>query len=132
MMLRATSAYSMLILSMSGDKNRTVYSTESDVPRKDPLHGASDREVLQPSVAATQQRVCVRLDKKGRAGKSVTLIASSQMTSKERETLLKQLKTRFGAGGSVKDAVIEIQGDHRDGVISVLEGLGYRPKRTGG
>jgi translation initiation factor 1 len=54
------------------------------------------------------------------------------MTSKERETLLKQLKTRFGAGGAVKDAVIEIQGDHRDGVISVLEGLGYRPKRTGG
>ena len=117
---------------MSGDKNRTVYSTESDVPRKDPLHGASDREVLQPSVAATQQRVCVSLDKKGRAGKSVTLIAGSQMTPKERETLLKQLKTRFGAGGSVKDAVIEIQGDHRDGFISVLEGLGYRPKRTGG
>ena len=117
---------------MSGDKNRTVYSTESDVPRKDPLQGAADRKVLQPSVSAIQQGVFVSLDKKGRAGKSVTLIACSQMTPKEREALLKQLKTRFGTGGAVKDAVIEIQGDHRDAIISVLEGLGYRPKRSGG
>ena len=49
-MLRTTSAYSMLILSMSGDKNRTVYSTESDVPRKDPLQGASDRQTILETV----------------------------------------------------------------------------------
>ena len=118
---------------MSDSKNRTVYSTESNVPRKkDLLQNAGGRKLSQPSVPATQQCVCVSLDKKGRAGKSVTLIAGSQMTPKEREALLKQLKTRFGAGGAVKDAVIEIQGDHRDAAISLLEGLGYRPKRAGG
>jgi translation initiation factor 1 len=117
---------------MFGAKNRTVYSTESDIPLKDPLQGAADRKVLQPCVPALQQRVCVSLDKKGRGGKSVTLIAGEQMTPKEMEALLKQLKTRFGTGGAVKDKVIEIQGDHRDAIISVLEGLGYRPKRAGG
>jgi translation initiation factor 1 len=117
---------------MSGDDNRTVYSTESDIPKKGPSPGTVERKRLLPIASATQQRVCVRLDKKGRGGKSVTLIEGLQMTSKDIDALLKQLKTRFGTGGAVKDAIIEIQGDHRDAIIAVLEGRGFRPKRAGG
>ena len=54
------------------------------------------------------------------------------MTHKERDTLLKQLKTSLGTGGTVKETVLEIQGDHRDMVIQVMEKMGYRPKRSGG
>jgi translation initiation factor 1 len=54
------------------------------------------------------------------------------MTSRDREALLKRLKTYLGTGGAIKVAAFEIQGDHRDAIMTFLEGLGYRPKRTGG
>ena len=117
---------------MSADKNRTVYSTEPDVPKKDSLSGAANCSAVQLRASIAQQPVCVRLDKKRRGGKSVTLIDGLRMTSKDMEALLKQLKTRFGAGGAVKDTAIEVQGDHRDAIIAFLEDLGYRAKRAGG
>ena len=46
--------------------------------------------------------------------------------------LATQLKDRCGTGGTVKDGVIEIQGDQRDRLAAVLEGMGYRVKRVGG
>ena len=125
-------AHSVLILSMSGDKSRTVYSSERDIPKKNPLSGAADRQVAQSCVPIAHRRVCVRLDKKGRGGKSVTLIEGLPMASSDMDSLLKKLKSRFGTGGAVKDTVIEIQGDHRDAIMAVLESLGYRPKRAGG
>jgi len=42
------------------------------------------------------------------------------------------LKTRFGTGGALKEDVLEIQGDHRDAVIALLQDMGHKPKRTGG
>ena len=117
---------------MSGDKSRTVYSTERDIPKKNHLPGAADRQVSQSCVPIAQQRVCVRLDKKGRGGKAVTLIEGLSMASNDMDSLLKKLKSRFGTGGAVKDTVIEIQGDRRDAIMAVLESLGYRPKRAGG
>jgi translation initiation factor 1 len=77
-------------------------------------------------------RVIVRLDRKGRGGKSVTIIDGLQISAKESEKLLKQLKTKLGTGGTVKDGSLEIQGDHCDRVMAELTGIGYRPKRSGG
>ena len=51
----------------------------------------------------SQQKAIVRLDRKGRGGKSVTVIEGLQMPQKEREALLKQLKSKLGTGGTVKD-----------------------------
>jgi len=111
---------------MSGENSKLVYSTDHTVLRKE--KPSAPQAKLQPA----QQKVTVRLDRKARGGKSVTVIEGLQMTHKERDTLLKQLKTSLGTGGTVKETVLEIQGDHRDMVIQVMEKMGYRPKRSGG
>ena len=54
------------------------------------------------------------------------------MPQKELKSLLKQLKAGLGTGGAVKDAAIEIQGEHCGAVMAALEKMGYRPKRSGG
>jgi len=74
----------------------------------------------------------VRLDRKGRGGKSVTVIEGLDVPFKESEKLLKQLKAKLGTGGSVRDGSLEIQGDHCDAVMAELKRSGRRPKRSGG
>lgn len=74
----------------------------------------------------------MRLDRKGRGGKSVTVIEGLRISVSESEKLLKQLKAMLGTGGTVKDGSLEIQGDHCDTVIAELTKMGYRPKRSGG
>ncbi|MGO9953530.1 MAG: translation initiation factor [Dissulfurispiraceae bacterium] len=124
--------HSVLILFMSGDTNRTVYSTECDIPKKGQIDKAKAPNEIQTPTPASRQKIYVRLDRKGRGGKAVTQIEGLQMAAKDREALVKQLKAQLGTGGAVKDAVIQIQGDHRDALITLLESLGFRPKRSGG
>lgn len=113
---------------MSDGKSKLVYSTAHAVPRKaKPLH-----KDLPSSLRPALQRITVRLDRKGRGGKSVTIVEGLQMPQKERESFLTQLKTRFGTGGAVKESGFEIQGDQRDALMATLTDLGYRPKRSGG
>jgi translation initiation factor 1 len=74
----------------------------------------------------------VRLDRKGRGGKSVTVIEGLQLSGEDSEKLLKQLKAKLGTGGTVKNATLEIQGDHCGAVMAELSGIGFLPKRSGG
>ena len=113
---------------MPEEKSRLVYSTDKLLPHKVEPAG----KVTQATGSLSQQKVYVRLDRKGRGGKSVTLIEGIQMPGKDREALLKQLKARLGTGGALKNDVIEIQGDHCDVIIAMLQGMGYKPKRAGG
>jgi translation initiation factor 1 len=69
---------------------------------------------------------------KGRKGKGVTLITGVDLDDKGLKKLAKILKQKCGSGGSVKNGVIEIQGDHRDVLETQIAGLGYRVKRAGG
>ncbi len=113
---------------MSGEELKLVYSTEQVIPRKEkPVEKA-----IQASLSPAQQKVTVRLERKGRRGKSVTVIDGLQMPQKKREMILKQLKARLGTGGTVRDTSFEIQGDHRDSLMAALEKMGYRPQRSGG
>jgi len=113
---------------MPEEKSKLVYSTDRVIQlKKKPVENA-----LQASVRPMQQKVTVRLERKGRGGKSVTIIDGLQMRQKEREALLKQLKTKLGTGGTVKDASLEIQGDHRDALMAELGKMGYTAKRSGG
>jgi translation initiation factor 1 len=82
--------------------------------------------------AAGNAAVRVWLETKGRRGKGVTLIKGLPLDDDALLSLGKQLKANCGSGGTVKDGVIEIQGDHRDSVMSVLEQKGFKPKRAGG
>ena len=118
----------MLKSLMTDDKSRLVYSTDKVLPRND----NPSRKAPKETIHASQQRLSVRLERKGRGGKSVTLIEGLQISAKDREALLRQLKARIGTGGSLKNDVLEIQGDHRDAVIALLQEMGYKPKRSGG
>jgi translation initiation factor 1 len=69
---------------------------------------------------------------KGRGGKSVTLIKGLALDAAALALLGKQLRTACGSGGTVKDGVIEVQGDHCELVMEALRKHGHHPKRTGG
>ena len=76
--------------------------------------------------------VRVRRETKGRKGKGVTTISGIPLELEEIKKLAKLLKAKCGAGGSVKDGIIEIQGDHCEKVISELKKKGWIVKRAGG
>jgi translation initiation factor 1 len=69
---------------------------------------------------------------KGRGGKTVTIVKGVALDAIALAALGKQLRTACGSGGTVKDGVIEIQGDHCDLVMETLKKLGHDPKRAGG
>jgi translation initiation factor 1 len=69
---------------------------------------------------------------KGRGGKSVTLVKGLALDPVALAALGKQLRTACGSGGTVKDGVIEIQGDHCERVMDELKRQGHQPKRAGG
>jgi translation initiation factor 1 len=79
-----------------------------------------------------QQRVRVSRSSAGRGGKTVTLVTGIEGGDAVLAPLAKTLKARCGAGGTVKDGVIEIQGDHVEALLALLSGEGYRAKKSGG
>ena len=83
-----------------------------------------------PKKPAERPVVRVGRETKGRRGKGVTTVFDLPLSASEIEKLAARLKAKCGTGGTVKDGVIEIQGDHRDRLVSELEGLGYRVKRV--
>jgi translation initiation factor 1 len=76
--------------------------------------------------------VRVSRETKGRKGKGVTLITGVLLDQAGLQRLAKQLKRRCGAGGTVKNDTIEIQGDHRDLLLEELQKRGYTVKPAGG
>jgi translation initiation factor 1 len=76
--------------------------------------------------------VRVGRETKGRKGSGVTIITGLALGLVELKELGSQLKKKCGTGGTVKDGVIEIQGDHRDLLVATLQQLGYTVKRAGG
>ncbi len=100
-----------------------VYSTNPDF--KFEQEEVQEEETLLPK----DQKLIVAIDKKGRAGKQVTAVSGFIGNEEDLESLGKVLKTKCGVGGSVKDGVILIQGDHRDRITGILTTLGYKAKR---
>ncbi len=76
--------------------------------------------------------VRVGRETKGRAGKGVTTVSGLPLSQSELTTLAAGLKKRCGSGGTVRDGVIEIQGDHRDAIVAELSKLGWAAKKSGG
>jgi translation initiation factor 1 len=82
--------------------------------------------------AAKPVAVRVGRETKGRAGRGVTTVSGLPLTEAELTELAAKLKKRCGSGGTVRDAVIEIQGEHRDTVVAELLRLGWPSKKSGG
>lgn len=97
-----------------------AYSTNKDF-FNDFQHENENAETLPKG----KQKLRIKLDTKQRAGKVVTLVDGFVGTNDDLEALGKQLKTKCGTGGSVKDGFIIIQGDYRDKIIAWLKDWGY-------
>jgi translation initiation factor 1 len=104
---------------------RLVYTTDPE-PEPEP---AQSQPAEPPS--ASKQTARIARDGKRRAGKVVTVISGLRHDPATLTALLKTLKQQCGAGGTVKDGEIEIQGDHRERVARILAGLGYGTKLIG-
>lgn len=89
-------------------------------------------ERATPDLPPSQQNLRIQASRKGRKGKTVTVISGFQSKPEALATLVKQLKTQCGTGGTLKDNEIEIQGDHTQKLLQILTQLGYKAKISGG
>jgi translation initiation factor 1 len=98
----------------------------------EPVAACVCRERQAATIPEGDGIVRVSRQTKGRKGKGVTLITGVPVDENALHNLATQLKRRCGTGGTVKDRVIEIQGDHRDLLVEELTKQGYTVKRAGG
>ena len=109
------------------DNDDLVYSTESgDLRKRQP--STPPGLALPPG----QQTAFLQRASKGRGGKVVTLVKNLHLAPDDYKALAKHLKQTCGSGGTLKDGVIEIQGDHRETIAVALQHLGYKTKMAGG
>ena len=112
---------------MSPTSSHTVWSSDSgDLRKKE-----QDKPTAK-SLPPNQQTAYLHRDSKGRGGKGVTLIRNLVLSEEDMSALAKRIKQACGAGGTVKDGAIEIQGGNREKVAEVLLKLGYKVKLAGG
>lgn len=111
-----------------------VYSTEGG--RMCPACRRPQAVCACAALAAATRRsdgvVRVSRETHGRGGKAVTVIRGIDRDDATLAALGKRLRTACGSGGTVKDGVLEVQGDHRERVIALLAQDGYTVKRAGG
>ncbi len=123
----------MKMAKFTKSSNPIVYSTESGrvCPAcNKPVAGCVCSK-KKPTTAG-DGIVRVGRETKGRKGKGVTTISGVPLDPPGLLALGKELKKRCGSGGTVKDGILEIQGDHRDMLLEELQKRGYRVKRCGG
>jgi translation initiation factor 1 len=108
---------------MSNKDSRLVYSTETGRIKQQSDSG--------PQIQ-TDGIIRIRRETKGRKGKGVTTVSGFDLDANKLKSLAKQLKKVCSTGGTVKDGVIEIQGDHRDKLKQQLDKMGYQVKLAGG
>ncbi len=112
---------------MRKNNSRTLWSSSQGDLRKK-KHIATPKKSLPPN----QQIIYLHRESKGRKGKGVSLVKNLVLNEKDIKALAKKLKQTCGSGGTIKNGIIEIQGDHRKKIADVLEKLGYRTKIAGG
>lgn len=117
-------------------KKRTgglVYSTDTGRTCPTCRRGVAECRCREQGPAPKSDGVVrVGRESKGRKGAGVTLVTGVPLTGDALAALAKTLKQRVGSGGTVKDGVIELQGDHRDVVVAELSKNGWTVKRVGG
>lgn len=122
--------------SLSDQLSRLVYSTEKGDLCPECAQAKSecicDQLADEKRLAVLDGIVRIRRETAGRKGKGVTTISGVPLPDTELKAMVKRLKKSCGTGGSLSDGVIEIQGDHRDKIKSMLEKEGFNVKLAGG
>ena len=112
---------------MPKKEHRTVWtSNQGDIRKNESV----SRRII--SLPPNQQTAYLHRDAKGRGGKTVTLVKKLILSEEDLRQLATQLKQICGSGGTIKDDVIEIQGEHREKIAEALTKLGYKVKIVGG
>lgn len=109
-----------------------VFSTDQGRMCPDCGNAVADCSCGAPQVHEGDGIVRVSRETKGRKGKGVTLVTGVPLAEADLKALAKALKAKCGTGGTVKDGVIEIQGDQRDLLVPLLEARGWKVRRSGG
>jgi translation initiation factor 1 len=112
-------------MSKKNNNGGFIYSTNPDF--KIEQKSSSNNK----SIPANQQDLRIHLDRLG-GSKVVTRVVGFEGKEEELEKLGRMLKQKCGVGGTVKDGVILIQGDHREKVLGLLTKAGYKAKKAGG
>ena len=115
-------------------KSTLVYSTETGriCPGcSEPLAQCTCKSAAR-AVVAGDGVVRVSCETKGRGGKAVTVVRGLALDAAALADLGKRLRTACGAGGTAKDGVLEVQGDHVERVVDWLKAAGHPSKRAGG
>ena len=115
-------------------QSRTVYSTDQGrlCPDCRQALASCQCRLLDKLQIKGDGLVRIRRETKGRGGKGVTLISGLPLAEEPLKELASKLKQACGTGGTVKDGVIEIQGDQRDKLQTLLLKAGYKAKLAGG
>lgn len=117
---------------MIRDDDPTIFSIGPGGTTPSKKEGRRGKDKAKPAVKATDGTVRVRRETAGRHGKTVTTIAGVPGSADALRDLAGNIKRLCGCGGTIKDGVIEIQGDHRERIVAHLESKGYRVKHAGG
>jgi translation initiation factor 1 len=114
------------------DASTLVYSSETGLVKqeKSTVHSKPKQQAARP--APVDGTVRLRRETKGRGGGTVIVISGIPLAEPTLKVLAGALKKRCGCGGTIKDGIIEIQGDHRDTLLLELQSRGYRVKLAGG
>jgi len=112
--------------------SRMIYSTDS-AAQKCPRCGQYECICDQPPEAPLAgQTAKILVDRKGRKGKSVTVVEGLRVNPMHLAEIAKSMKQKIGTGGTAKNGRIEIQGEHRQVVAGMLQDLGVKTKLSGG
>ena len=128
MLSRVADAPSLPSSAMARDDARVVWSSDGGDRRRRTERAPAAPQRRDPS----DGRVRVRRETSDRRGKPVTTVSGVPAGGDELKALAGRLKKRCGVGGSVKEGVIELQGDHRDVVVATLRADGYDVVLAGG
>ena len=104
----------------------SALKASGDIPVDNTPDPEPDTDANDPAPQKTPLRIVI--DRKGRKGKTATIVEGFTGSDEQLQQLAKTLKQRLGSGGSAREGEILIQGERKDDIAEILHSLGYKTK----